>query len=485
MEHFDQKTVRRRVARTLLISTLVFFLLLGGALWLQRQIPQRRLTRIETLLDAGDYAAARPLIGRVDDEAMAESFRARCDYLEGVERMEKGEWAEARELLANAGSLADAAERVQACSYALAEALLADGAYDAAAEAFAALGGYLDAADRALGCRYEKALTLEAGGDAAGAAEIYELLGAYRDSAERLRRLAVEVTGISDSEEALEVLHGLSREDREKMLALKTVREGLPQGVLAVGFYHTVGLRPDGSVAACGDNSFGQCDVGALHDVSAVAAGAYHTVALHADGTVSAVGRGSEGQCDTAAWRHVAAVAASDYATFGLTTGGELLCAGFYDYREPESWGGLTSVSGGSYNLAALREDGSVWSYPALKGLDALRGAEEIAVNTGYAVAVMSDGRAVCSEFDLSSWQDAVAVSASGTAILALDAEGRVLAHFFRAGDAVDFSSVTDAVAIAAGGTHFAVLLSDGSVRVFGENAHGEAETGGWTLKTN
>ena len=204
MEHFDQKNMRRRVARTLLVSTLVFFLLLGGALWLRREIPQRRLTRIEALLDAGDYAAARPLIGRVDDEAMAESFRARCDYLEGVERMEKGEWAEARELLANAGSLADAAERVQACSYALAEALLADGAYDAAAEAFSALGGYLDAADRALGCRYEKALTLEAGGDAAGAAEIYELLGAYRDSAERLRRLAVEVTGISDSEEALE-----------------------------------------------------------------------------------------------------------------------------------------------------------------------------------------------------------------------------------------------------------------------------------------
>jgi hypothetical protein len=145
---------------------------LGGALYLQREIPLRRLARIEALLEAGDYAAARPLTERVNDEALAEGFRARCDYLEGVQRMENGEWAEARELLANAGSYADAAERVQTCSYALAEALLADGEYDAAAEAFASLGGYGDAADRALGCRYEKALALEEDGDAAGAAEI-------------------------------------------------------------------------------------------------------------------------------------------------------------------------------------------------------------------------------------------------------------------------------------------------------------------------
>ena len=485
MDRFDQKNMRRRVARTLLVSTLVFFLLLGGAFYLQREIPLRRLARIEALLDAGDYAAARPLTERVDDEALAEGFRARCDYLEGVQLMDSGRWAEARELLANAGSYADAAERVQTCSYALAEALLADGEYDAAAEAFASLGGYGDAADRALGCRYEKALALEEGGDAAGAAEIYEHLGSYRDSAVRLRRLAVVVTGISDGEEALEVLHGLSREDREKMLALKTVRESLPHGVLAVGFYHTVGLQADGTVVACGDNSCGQCDVGALHGVSAVAAGAYHTVALHADGTVSALGRNSEGECNTAEWRNVTAIAAADYATFGLTRDGTLLCTGVNDYTEPSQWSGLGDVAGGSYNLAALREDGSVWSYPALKGLDALRGAEAIDVNTGYAVAVMADGRAMSTAFDLSAWHDIVAVSASGTAILALDAEGRICAHFFRQSDAVDFSSVSGAVAIAAGGTHFAVVLSDGSVRVFGENAHGEAETGGWTLKVN
>ena len=105
MDRFDQKNMRRRVARTLLVSTLVFFLLLGGAFYLQREIPLRRLARIEALLDAGDYAAARPLTERVDDEALAEGFRARCDYLEGVQLMDSGRWAEARELLARLAGL--------------------------------------------------------------------------------------------------------------------------------------------------------------------------------------------------------------------------------------------------------------------------------------------------------------------------------------------------------------------------------------------
>ena len=57
-----------------------------------------------------------------------------------------------------------------------------------------------------------------------------------------------------------------------------------------------------------------------------------------------------------------------------------------------------------------------------------------------------------------------------------------MLAHFFRAGDAIDFSAFTGVKAIAAGGTHFALVLDDGSVKVLGENSRGEAETADWDL---
>ena len=480
----EQKNLRRSVLLLITAATVLFLAAIYGVSLLRERIPQRRLEKIEALLDGGDTASARQLIGRVDDEAAAENFLARCDYLDAEKAFAQGDWSLAREFYASAGSWEDSADKVRMCDYNRAEELLSAGSFEEAETLFSSLGGYSDAADRALGCRYERAAALENAGDLSGAAALFETLGSYLDAKDRLLRIAKSATNISNDEEALAAFRGMSPELREKMAALGAVRDALPQNVIGVGFYHTVGLCEDGSVVACGDNSCGQCDVSALHDVTAVAAGAYHTVALHRDGTVSAVGRSSEKQCDTSSWRDIVAVAASDYATFGMTKDGGLLCTGFYDYREPESWSGLAAVAGGSYNLAALRADGTVWIYPKLKDTESLRGCVSLAVNTGYAVGVMPDGSAVSSVFDLSSWQDVTAVSASGTAILGLDIRGRVLSYFFRESDAVDFSSFRDVRAIAAGGTHFALVLSDGSVRVLGENAHGEAGTEGWILKT-
>ncbi len=478
----EQKTIRRSVLLLIAAATVLFLAALYGASVLRVRVPQRRLEKIEALLVSGDTAAARRMIARVDDEAAAERYLTQCDYLDAEEALARGDWNAARELYAAAGSWEDSADKLRLCDYRLAEELLSAGSLEEAEALFSSLGGYGDAADRALDCRYERAAALESAGELSEAAALFETLGGYLDAEARLLRIARAATGLADDEEALSAFRGMSPELREKMAALGAAREKLPQDVIAVGFYHTVGLRADGGVLACGDNSFGQCEVGALHDVTAVAAGAYHTVALHSDGTVSAVGRSSEHQCDTSQWREVKAVAAADYATFGLTKDGTLLCTGFYDYREPESWGGLSAVTGGSYNLAALRSDGTVWTYPKLKNTEPLRGCVCLAVNTGCVAGVMTDGSLRCSAFDLSAWQDVISVSASGTAILGLDLQGRVLAHFFRESDAIDFSSYTGVRAIAAGGTHFALVLSDGSVTVLGENAHGEADTGEWIL---
>lgn len=478
----DRKKIRRSVGLLLAVSTLVFVMVLLFLSVLNVRIPQQRLDRIEALIESGDTESARRFIAALSDEAEAERFYARCDYLDGETAFAAGDWAAARAFYASAGSWKDSGEKVLACDYQLAGALFDAGEYEAAEAAFTALGGYGDAADRALSCRYERAAALERAGETSKAGALFDTLGSYRDAPERLAALAVAVTGVDDAEEALSAFRGMTPEQRERMAALSAARESLPQGIVAVGFYHTVGLGPDGRVLACGDNSFGQCGVDALHDVTAVAAGAYHTLALHRDGTVSAVGRDSEGQCDTAQWRGVTAIAASDYASFGLRDDGTLLAVGFYDFSEPLSWSALEAVAGGSYNLAALRSDGTVWTYPRLKNTEALRGCVTLAVNTGYVVGAMKDGSAVSSVFDLSDWQEVVALSASGTAILGLDLNGRVLSHFFRESDAIDFSACSDVRAIAAGGTHFALVRADGSVTVLGANDHGEANTEDWDL---
>ena len=68
--------------------------------------------------------------------------------------------------------------------------------------------------------------------------------------------------------------------------------------MVAAGWYHTVGLKSDGTVVAVGDNDYLQCDVGGWTDITQVAAGGSHTVGLKSDGTVVAVGRHNRGQCN-------------------------------------------------------------------------------------------------------------------------------------------------------------------------------------------
>jgi len=79
-----------------------------------------------------------------------------------------------------------------------------------------------------------------------------------------------------------------------------------PQGnvtpMVAAGWYHTVGLKDDGTVVAVGDNSGGQCDVGNWTGITQVAAGGSDTVGLKSDGTVVAVGENYYGQCDVGGW---------------------------------------------------------------------------------------------------------------------------------------------------------------------------------------
>ena len=94
---------------------------------------------------------------------------------------------------------------------------------------------------------------------------------------------------------------------------------------ISAGLYHTVGVKTDGTVVACGDNDDGQCNVSVWRDMVAVAAG-YHTIGLRSDGTVVACGYNSDGQCNVSGWRDIVAVACGSVHTIGLRFGLEMKC---------------------------------------------------------------------------------------------------------------------------------------------------------------
>lgn len=79
---------------------------------------------------------------------------------------------------------------------------------------------------------------------------------------------------------------------------------------IAAGYRHTAGLRSDGTVAAAGNNKYGQCNVDGWCDMAAIAAGNAHTgnghtVGLKSDGTVAATGWNKHGQCEVSGWRDI------------------------------------------------------------------------------------------------------------------------------------------------------------------------------------
>ena len=473
---------KRKLLCVILAATLAFALTLALVLALASAAEKSLPGRVETALERGDAQKAEKLIARLADGEEKTAFENRLRLSQAAALLESGDYRAAAALYASLGDLEGADEGGREALYRLALQEFEAGEYDVAKRRFEALGAYRDAAAMALRAQLGKADALAAQGQVYDA---FLLLYRLRDESEAQKRaleLAEQICGRPDLEAALAVAQDLSSEELARRAELKARREALPRGIVDVGFYHTVALRSDGTVLACGDDSFGQCDVEKWQRVTAVCAGAYHTAALFQDGTVAVVGRNDEGQCDTQDWRGIVAITAGDYATFGLKADGSVVSCGFNDYYMLADWPKVTMIRGGAYALAALREDGEALLSHESARSDVLSGLVDLAVNTGYAVGLREDGTVVCAAADLSAWHDLVAVSASANAILGLDARGAVSAHFFRAGAGKGFAAPDDVVAMAAGGTHCVFVRADGTLAAWGENTCGECKVGRWKL---
>src|SRR5262249_3824303 len=99
--------------------------------------------------------------------------------------------------------------------------------------------------------------------------------------------------------------------------------------LIPASFAHAQGTGC-GTVAAWGDNTYGQVTVPAgLSGIAAISAGGYHTVALKSDGTVVAWGRNDEGQTGVpVGLTDIAAISAGGYHTVALRSDSTVLAWG-------------------------------------------------------------------------------------------------------------------------------------------------------------
>jgi len=483
MREKTKKSSRAEVIAVIIVCTLLFAAILAGIAYYNIKLPVERQHKIEIALSEGKTDLARELAGKLSDESLVRQYNARADYVDAKKLMSEGKWLEAESIFLTAGEVEDASALARKCRYNYAEELLTQGDYITAGEEFKALGGFEDSLDRYDECRYLQALKLRDEDKLTEALVIFNQLGDYRDSRSILEKIAVEVTGLQDVEQAVAMMSGMSEEDIALQAELAGIRASLPQSVVAAGFFHTAAVTAWGEVLACGDNSCGQCDVSGIEDAVAVAAGAYHTAVLLENGTVKCVGRAGEGQCATEEWTDIIAISAGDWCTVGLKKDGTIVYTGKNESDEIQSWQGVAAISAGSQAVCAVRSNGALLIYPKQTVENELGNVIAADCNTGFTAALYADGSVRCSRADTSKLKNAVALSCSANGVVIIRADGTADGYFFKQRDALNLELPGKAVALDAGATHIVFALEDGSVYVTGENDCGQAETSGWRLR--
>lgn len=131
---------------------------------------------------------------------------------------------------------------------------------------------------------------------------------------------------------------------------------------IAASDEHTVGLKFDGTVVACGKNDDGQCDVSEWTDIVAVATSYEHTVGLKSDGTVVACGYNEYGQCNVSGWTDIVAVATAGVHTVGLKSDGTVVACGDNEYGQCNvyCWTNIVAVATSDAHTVGLKSDGTV-----------------------------------------------------------------------------------------------------------------------------
>lgn len=470
------------------VSAVITNALLGGAVIcvilaiLLACKPSIDMRRARSNAAKGNVASATRLLRTLESGGLNETEleSTRLSVAEGFIRA--GEYDAADNVLSELSDSERSAELLRESRYGRAGTLYAEGDYADAASIYYQLDDYRDSASLYADCRCALAIQAWQSGSESSA---HSLLLDVPDVAQRVEKAAYSVA--QDEAEAQRILSAeifqpdaLNRLE-QTMANLTQARSDLPNGRIAAGGHHTLGLTGQGLVLAAGDDSFGQCQVSTWSNISQVAAGAFHSVGLRADGTVLAIGDNSQNQCDTADWTDVVSIAAAAYDTIGLKSDGSVVACGMHASLVT-GWRNATQVAAGGYSMACLYDKGEMLSSHSGAQMDMGVVLYDLSVCNSVSAGVLYDGTLVSTFDGAPDWEGMVTVTVCETGLLGVDVDGRVRVKLYRDADTTYLDVPGTAVEVESSGAHHVVLTEDGRVYGFGNDDSGQCQLSNWQL---
>ena len=240
----------------------------------------------------------------------------------------------------------------------------------------------------------------------------------------------------------------------------------------------TVGVKKTGEVEVSGSRTDGQWaargDTGAV----AAAAGYSHILVVYSNLTVAAYGDNVYGEVNVAGWTDVKAVAAGRYVSYGLRADGTVLSAGLNDdgQCEVDSWSDIVAIAAGEKHVAGVRSDGTVVAAGRNDNgecnVSHVTGAKAVACGNGFTAVLYEDGSVeVIGNFAsggaVSGW-NVVKIAAGTDHLLGLKADGTVVAAGDNTFGQCFVSGLYDIIDLAGGSSHSVFLRADGVVEFKG-----------------
>ncbi len=251
-------------------------------------------------------------------------------------------------------------------------------------------------------------------------------------------------------------------------------------------------LKANGTVAAWGQNDYGQTNVPAsATNVIAIAAAYLHNLALRANGTVVAWGRNDYGQTNVpASATNVIAIAANNAHSLALRADGTVVAWGYNAYGQtnvPAAATNCIAIEAGYIHSLVLKADGTLlgWGNNTYSQTDVPAAATNIiAISAGghHNLAQKADGTLLAWNYNIygqtnvpASVTKVIALEAGEYHNLVLKADGTVVAWGYNNyGQTNVPASVTNAISLAAGEYHSLAMKADGTVVGWGLNSTGQ-----------